>query len=166
MLIRTARCRKKTNPSKKKKKIIAFTVVFKDLCYELSRGSAEVVSVGGTHFPALERLRRPEVVFHSRPLILLLCGEQQHPKLAQLHHNKKNILFSVKIFGVLHFWHGILLFFSWHSSYISIIFTTSLQWLVRSPLFVLLLLLFSLDIICTMLCISVSIGKLLLISWP
>lgn len=141
MFIGTARRRKKTNPSKKKKKIIAFTVVFKDLCYELSRGSAEVVSVGGTHFPALERLRRPEVVFHSRPLILLLCGEQQHPKLAQLHRNKKNILFSVKIVGVLHFWHGILLFFLWHSSYISIIVTTSLQWFVRSPFFVLLLLL-------------------------
>lgn len=51
--------------------------------------SPEVTLIGGAHFPAFERLRRPEVVFHAYPLILFLSTEQEHPKLAQLHRDRQ-----------------------------------------------------------------------------
>lgn len=52
-----------------------------------------VTLVGGTHFPAFEKLGRSEVVFHARPLILLLSGEQKRSQLAQLHwRDRKNVI--------------------------------------------------------------------------
>lgn len=40
--------------------------------------------IGGTHFSAVERLRRPEVVLHPLPLVFLLSVEQEHSEHSQL----------------------------------------------------------------------------------
>lgn len=50
-----------------------------------------VFSIGGAHFPAFERLWRPEVVLHAYPLLFLLSGEQKHSELAHLHLEKQSL---------------------------------------------------------------------------